>query len=610
MKLFSLSNLVAKASETFRRFPLPLLAAVATTVTMICVMETIEPGDHILNQLFWRIAAVLSLFTVTSIALALSFERFSVSQPRRLIFYGVLAVAVALYFVSLPDELHDTSSIRWLSLVVAVHALVSFSPFLFRNEMNGMWQFNKSLFIHFLISAVYSVVLYLGLAGALAAVKVLFELHIEPKYFADLWFVIAGIFNTWFFLTGVPRDIPALDKATDCPKGLKVFTVHVLLPLISVYLVILYLYAAKILITQDWPVGWVAYMVMAFSGFGILSFLLLYPLRNDETNRWVKVYSRLFYYLLILPLIMLYISIFKRINMYGWTVDRYFVILLALWLTYITIYLIVTSGRNIRMIPLSLCVVAVLSTFGPWGAFDISHKSQMFELTELFSKQQMLSGGKVKTDQKYEMSDKNADRMRSIITYMIWMHGYKTLQPLYTQNLDSVIMTKSVAGSHPNLSKQKEAILELVDIKENRTFDSEDRERGFEVRGHDMFSAAGYDYTAVYNVVFTGRMHNEPTMTKFKVGADSVEFIDESAKNTFTIKSATRETLVLHADSMIATLFNDSEQQPAERLTLSAENDQWKARLCFAQITIGTENHKSTITRGHSMLMLKFKDTK
>jgi hypothetical protein len=108
--------------------------------------------------------------------------------------------------------------------------------------------------------------------------KQLFQVDIKDKYYFDLFIIISGIFNTWFFLSGVPENLPSLEDETSYPKGLKIFTIYVLLPLVCIYLVILYAYAGKILITTQWPVGWVAYLVIAFSIFGILSFLLIYPL--------------------------------------------------------------------------------------------------------------------------------------------------------------------------------------------------------------------------------------------------------------------------------------------------------------------------------------------
>jgi hypothetical protein len=94
----------------------------------------------------------------------------------------------------------------------------------------------------------YSAFLWLGLAAAFAASNYLFSLHLTDKTYAYLFIWIAGMFNTIFFLAGIPADTAALDDDTSYPKGLKVFTQYVLIPLASIYLVILLTYEVKILI--------------------------------------------------------------------------------------------------------------------------------------------------------------------------------------------------------------------------------------------------------------------------------------------------------------------------------------------------------------------------
>ena len=111
------------------------------------------------------------------------------------------------------------------------------------------------------------------------------------------------------------------------PKGLKNFTQYVLLPLISLYLVILICYEAKILVTLSLPVGWVSYLVLVFAIFGILSFLLVHPIATQTANLWMRTFNRWFYFLLIPLLGLLFWAILYRINLYGFTHERYYVLL-------------------------------------------------------------------------------------------------------------------------------------------------------------------------------------------------------------------------------------------------------------------------------------------
>ncbi len=105
-------------------------------------------------------------------------------------------------------------------------------------------------------------------------------MNIPGKRYVELWILINGMFMTLFFLAGIPPDLDSLDASTDYPKSIRIFAQHILFPLVIVYLVILYAYLAKILIVWDWPQGWVSKLILGFSATGILSLLLLHPIRD------------------------------------------------------------------------------------------------------------------------------------------------------------------------------------------------------------------------------------------------------------------------------------------------------------------------------------------
>ena len=88
------------------------------------------------------------------------------------------------------------------------------------------------------MTAIFSVVLFAGLAIALAALDNLFGVSVPGKRYAELWVLIVGLFSPWFFLSGVPEDLDSLDRVEEYPKGLKIFAQYILLSLVVVYLLI------------------------------------------------------------------------------------------------------------------------------------------------------------------------------------------------------------------------------------------------------------------------------------------------------------------------------------------------------------------------------------
>ncbi|MBK8749028.1 MAG: DUF4153 domain-containing protein [Saprospiraceae bacterium] len=152
----------------------------------------------------------------------------------------------------------------------------------------------------------YSGVLFLGIAAAFAAMDALFNVNIESTTYLQVFIILSCLYNTFFVLGGVKAPLTAYEVSTEYPNSLKIFTQFVLIPLMLLYLVILYAYMFKIIVQWSLPKGWVSNLVLCFSIAGILAFLLVYPIREEINSKWVKTYSRVFYFAL-LPLIDYYI---------------------------------------------------------------------------------------------------------------------------------------------------------------------------------------------------------------------------------------------------------------------------------------------------------------
>src|SRR5690606_2926956 len=116
-------------------------------------------------------------------------------------------------------------------------------------------------------SAFFSGVLYIGLVLALLAIQALFNVSIPDRRFGQLFVFCLGIMNTWVYLSDFPKKVISL---TDIyfNKPLEVFVKYILIPLILLYIVILYAYGFKIIFQWELPKGWVSYLVTALAILG------------------------------------------------------------------------------------------------------------------------------------------------------------------------------------------------------------------------------------------------------------------------------------------------------------------------------------------------------
>ncbi|TZF85865.1 DUF4153 domain-containing protein (plasmid) [Pedobacter sp. BS3] len=421
MKFPSVHELAKSARQVISRFPFELFFALAGTIAATALVEL----DNYISAANWCIRIIMT----ANLGLALTFaaglyaesKGYSIRQKNLLKF--TVAFAALGFILILNPQKRETDYLQFILLCLSAHLLVSFSGYLKKDTITGFWQFNKTIFLRFLAGVLYSTVLFAGLSAAIGSMNFLFGFDFRSDTFSILWCWIVGIFQTTFFLAGVPRDITALQQDTSYPKSLKIFTQYVLVPLASVYVLILLAYETKILLEWKLPAGLVSNLILGYAVFGILSLLLVYPIRNREENKWIKTYSRSFYFLLVPLLILLFLAVGVRVKNYGITEERYFLLALAVWLGIITVYFLVSSRQNIKIIPISLCIVSVLSAFGPQGAFYVSKQSQLNRLTRF------VENKKAKNRRK---------EIKNIAYYLNAHHGLKSLQPLVKVDIDSI----------------------------------------------------------------------------------------------------------------------------------------------------------------------------
>ncbi|GAB3637373.1 hypothetical protein GCM10027422_29630 [Hymenobacter arcticus] len=396
LQLPSLQRVIGEAGRVARRFPLTLLCAV---VVFVAGCQAITYLSGMANQPAW-VFPVLSagaLGLPLTLALALAAERYGWSATGRwLTQAGALALLVGWYALA-PAQPGLVWGLRLAVLLLGLHLAVAAAPYLGElrrgADTPGFWRYNQTLLQRLLLAGLYSGVLYVGCTIALMALRELFGHDTSSNVFGYLFVGLASLFNTWFFLAGVPADFAALEQEAPYPNGLKIFTQFVLLPLVVLYVGILYAYLLRILVQWELPKGWVSVLILALAVAGIFALLLIHPLRQSPENTWIRTFARWFYRALFPLLGLLAVAIGTRIRAYGLTEERYFVLLLAAWLLGMALYFLARQGQGIVWIPVSLAGLAFLSVAGPWGAFAVAERSQLSELRALTNRYHLLQNG-------------------------------------------------------------------------------------------------------------------------------------------------------------------------------------------------------------------------
>ncbi len=422
----SVDAVATAAGRSARRYPLVLFAAAAATLGALAQVGSGASAEVWGPVLASGLLGLPLLFAITVLNESRAWRGARAVATLGLGVAVLLAIGLAWNGWTSP-----VARVRFALFSVTFHLCASIFPYVGRAEGPAFWQFNKLLFLRALTTALYAIVLFAGLAAAIAAVDVLFAAKLDENVYARLFIVVSIAFSTWFFVSGIPDPLSSLEHRSDYPDGLRRFAQYLLIPLVAVYLVILTAYLGKVIITRVWPSGWIGYLVSFVTISGMLAWLLVRPLEDRPEYRWVKAFTRGFYLAMLPAIAMLWIALLKRTFQYGLTERRTIALAGAVWLSGVALFYILSRSRSIKVIPTTLCVVVALLSAGPLEAVSLSVRNQRQRLEQVLAKNDMIASARWQRATR-PVSEQDMVAINAGITYL-WLtlgpEGFRGVLP-------------------------------------------------------------------------------------------------------------------------------------------------------------------------------------
>ncbi len=435
MKLLSIETILSGAQKVVQRFPLAMLACLTGTIIGLVLIHLDDPEPYVNVMLTLTFAAPMFVGAI------LFAESKKLSKLHYWGMHGAILAFLIGYHFLLPDPGVGVSElyIRHTMWVIGFVLVVTFIPFVYQRgaaAIHRFWQYNRGLVFTFVLTGVWAGALMAGISIALGSVDFLFDLTIDGDRYMEIWVVLAGLFSPLFFLHRLPENSHNLDSKKPYPKEVQLFSQFVLVPLVTMYFLILYAYTARILMTTSWPDGQLAWMILGFSFLGVLTYLALYPLREKTT--WVRHFGTGLFVAMIPQTGMLFWALSFRLRDYGFTENRYFVLVFGFWLMAMAIYYLVSRIKDIRVIPITIFLIAVVASVGPWGAFSVSERSQVNRLEGILVRSGLLQNG-LFVEATSQITHEDEIQINEIVRYLSQTHGLDGIEPWFGgEDLDAI----------------------------------------------------------------------------------------------------------------------------------------------------------------------------
>ena len=340
----------------------------------------VELGSHQGNDhlAYWIFAPMLFIFVYLS--RPYSWYRFSWIVP-----------LVALAIIGMTNdsaEFYLTSPKFWGASFIALLVLLGF-PFE-KNNQGFTYRNFTNLFHLGLATAVWLLVFGL-VAAILFTITTLFNVEFSDSFYSHFYTSLGILTQPLFFLVFQQRQ--AKSEMT-LNRIFEILVNFVLAPALMIFTVLLYAYVVQIIFEGVLPKGMLANITLPY----LLGGLGVYALRSICAKARWETFFKFYPYLSIVPIVLLWLAIDRRISAYAWTEQRIYLVALATAITIAYAILIVPKARQYRLIS-GVVMVAIFSMTWVVKPKEIAYQSQTERFEQLLTKLNLSdSSGKIRDD--------------------------------------------------------------------------------------------------------------------------------------------------------------------------------------------------------------------
>ena len=434
-KRFSPKTLIKRFGQSFVRFPVAMLLSLFLTCFLIYLCHGGSLGAN-MDFLLVFYPATGALLAVALSLLTEDFKSRALAVATQAVIHAAW-LGISVYLAQI-DSFSMPQLIAVAATVFAIGLAVFLICFYRKNQDLQFWNFSIRTAGALAVSVVIGGALALGLLLLVESLKMLFGLQFEDAVYGDIWAVCMCLLAPMLFMIIIPKgEDKYLNEAPEFSRFTQGVVQYLFMPLLGVYFITLYVYAAKILLQWSLPVGGVSYLVSGSMVLMILLIYVTYPVQHLEGRKLFKQVSRLLPVVMLPLLALMSVAIGRRLSDYGITVNRLYLLAFNVWCYAVCLWLIFTRNRRIWLIPASFAVILFLISVGPQSIANITERHLLNEAQAAFT-----ASGFTKlplSDEQYKRWADKADpevaaAIDSKLYYLQSDFGYESINSLVNDN--------------------------------------------------------------------------------------------------------------------------------------------------------------------------------
>jgi hypothetical protein len=355
--------------------------AIFTTIAFIYVYES----GHLPTE--YKFSHWLTIYPIAATMIALSVSLVQESRKKFSVLPHIIAgtiwlaisIALVLYFPKSFNDIGRTYVGTTYSFIYTTVFLSIFvAPFFKQKDENGFWVFLMKNAKAAVVATAISVVLLIAIDGLLFGFFNLFDIKVSARPFVYSAIISSCTIFPILFFSGIPsiddclQETPALNKFQTSTNK------FIFLPVVSLYILLLYAYIAKIIIQWEMPKGMVSYLVSASMLLMLLRVTLMLPERINPKQSFESKLLKILPAACIPLVILMSVGIMRRISDYGISEDRYYIAAINIFYYIVIAILLIDKIKcKSRVIAIVFCSMFFILTNGPLSAINVTHRIWM-----------------------------------------------------------------------------------------------------------------------------------------------------------------------------------------------------------------------------------------
>lgn len=406
--IFEIKKIFKDAIKSFYRFPASITSAIIISIIGIIRIsmgwEAQKPYDFLFDSI--QISALLG--AISSMALVVLDEirdkkdkqSFLLANISGLILGGISFILIYFFGGNIGEDglkyITSISSARMGALIFT--SIVLFIYFISKSKT--VKRFSDSFFIShraFIISAIYGLVIMIGVSGVLGAFQSLVYRDMSYKVYQYLGvmvgFMTYTIFLGYFPSFRGPGDREKIEEIKTQPRFIYVLFSYILVPIMTGLTLVLLIWSVRVILNGiDVSFNQLSSIASSYVIVGIWLHIMV----SQHENKMANFYKKAYPFSAILVLIFEAWALVVQLGKFGLKTGEYSFLMIWIFASISILLLILQKDRAYRKISITAIIISIVWVLPIIGYADITFNSQINRLEEILIEEALLQDGEIK----------------------------------------------------------------------------------------------------------------------------------------------------------------------------------------------------------------------